>query len=104
MLMTRMERALQDGISPQLANSATFERAAAELLHESQMLAMLGEAIGREGYEFWDDEGFQEHAAALRGAAAELTKAASEKNYEAARSAAGRASQACTICHEGYRG
>jgi cytochrome c556 len=58
----------------------------------------------REEYEYWDDAGFQELAAELRAATTELTNAAAEANYEAARAAAGRTGQACSQCHEGYRG
>jgi cytochrome c556 len=104
LLMQRMELALQEGVSPKLADARAFERAAPEVRHEAEMLAVLAELIQRENYEYWDDETFQGHAADLRGAAQDLTRAAIEKNYNEARAAAGRASQACSACHEGYRG
>ena len=103
-LMQRMERALQEGVSPKLADARTFARAADDVRHEAEMLALLADIIQREDYEFWDDETFQGFANDLRAAAQDLTRAAVEQNYNAAREAAGRASQACSACHEGYRG
>src|SRR5687768_18004110 len=45
LLMQRMERALQEGVSPKLADARSFERAAGEVRHEAEMLAVLAELI-----------------------------------------------------------
>ncbi len=104
LLMTRMESALQEGISPALSNAREFSRKAVDVQQQAEVLAMLATLIDREEFEYWDDESFQEHSIALRAASRALTRAAAEANYEAARAAAGEASQSCSACHEGYRG
>ena len=65
---------------------------------------MLAAIIDCEEFEYWDDENFQQHSGNLRAASRELSRAAAEANYDAARAAAGKAGQACSACHEGYRG
>jgi hypothetical protein len=104
LLMTRMEAALQEGISPALSNARDFSRKAVDVQQEAEVLSMLAAIIDREEFEYWDDETFQQHSGALRAASRELSRAAADANYDAARAAAGRAGQACIACHEGYRG
>jgi hypothetical protein len=104
LLMVRMESALQEGISPALSNARDFSRKAVDVQQEAEVLAMLAAIIDREEFEYWDDENFRQHSGALRAASRELTRAAADANYDAARAAAGRAEQACSACHEGYRG
>jgi hypothetical protein len=104
LLMQRMESLLEAEISPALANAKEFAKQASVVRQQSELLAVLADVTQREEYEYWDDAGFQELSGELRTATAELTRAATEANYEAARAAAGRAGQACSACHEGYRG
>ena len=104
LLMTRMEVALQEGISSALSNARDFSRKAVDVLQEAEVLSMLAAIIDREEFEYWDDENFQQHSGKLRAASRELSRAAADANYDAARAAAGRAGQACSACHEGYRG
>jgi hypothetical protein len=103
-LMQRMQVAVQERINPAMSGTPIFTRAAIDVEHEAQMLAMLAEVIRREEYEYWDDETFNEYADELGAAAGELSRAAASRDYEAARAAAGRAAQACVTCHDGYRG
>jgi hypothetical protein len=102
--MQRMELALQEGIAPKVASEPLFKKSLDEIGHEAELLALLADVIVREEYEYWDDETFQTHAQDLKSAAGEVRRAVEAESYEAARAAAGRAGQACSICHEGYRG
>jgi hypothetical protein len=104
LLMKRMEAALQEQIGPALSNAREFSRKQVDVQQQAEVLSMLAALIDREEFEYWDDENFQEQSGELRAAAKELARAATEGNYDAARAAAGRAGQACTACHEGYRG
>jgi hypothetical protein len=104
LLMQRMEKLMQEEIAPALGNAKEFAKRAPEIRQKSELLAILADVTQREEYEYWDDAGFQELSGDLRSATEELTRAAVEVNYEAARAAAGRAGQACSACHEGYRG
>jgi cytochrome c556 len=103
LLMKRMQRAMQEGVNPRMSDAATFAKAAVDVRHEAEVLALLAEVIRREEYEFWDDETFVDYSRELGAAAGELSRAAADQNYEAARAAAGRAGQACATCHDGYR-
>ena len=103
-LMLRMELAMEESISPWLASRKAFRRRKSDVVHESQLLAMLARIICREGYEFADDEGFVEIGRGMELASRELTEASERGNYEAAREAAGRVTQSCSDCHDGYRG
>lgn len=104
LLMQRMERGLQEGISPKVASAALFKKSLGDVRHEAELLAVLADVIVREEYEYWDDVAFREHARELQSAVSEVRRAVKAESYEAARAAAGRAGQACSDCHEGYRG
>jgi hypothetical protein len=103
LLMQRMQRAMQEGFTPRLGAAPTFAKAAVDVRQEAQVLALLAELIRRADYEFHDDDTFVEYAQELGGGALQLSHAAADGNYEAARAAAGRIGQACAACHDGYR-
>ncbi|MCA9259944.1 MAG: cytochrome c [Planctomycetales bacterium] len=103
-LMQRLEIALRDVVGPALANERTFEREADRVAEEAQLATVLARVMRMPDYEFHDDESFAQFARELEQAAIEVTAAARERNYSAARAAAGRVTQSCSDCHEGYRG
>ena len=103
-LMQRMELAVEENISPWLANRKEFRRRKSNVAHESQLLAVLARTIRREDYDFADDKDFVEITRELGRASRELTEASEQGNYEAARQAVGRVTQSCSNCHDGYRG
>jgi cytochrome c556 len=103
LIMKRMDRSLQDRISPALGNAKEFAKRAADVRHEAELLATFANVIQREEFDYWDDEGFRAHGGNLQAAATELTRAAIDANYETARAAAGKVTQACSACHEEYR-
>jgi cytochrome c556 len=103
LLMQRMESLTQE-LAPMLRNAKEFERQSAEVRQKTELLSVLADVMIRPEYDYWDDEGFRGLAGELQAATAELTRAAAEANYERARAAAGRTGQACSQCHEGYRG
>ena len=104
MLMQRMEQSLEETISPSLANAREFRKKKHDINHEAQLLALLAQMIRQEGYEYADDETYLEYTNQLRKNSRELRRACEQSNYEAARTAAGKISQSCSECHEGYRG
>ncbi len=103
-LMLRMERSLRDAVRPQLADSATFAKAAVDVRHEAMVLAVLAEVIARPEYEFWDDATYVDYARMLGQGAADLTQSAADGDYESARRAGGVITNACSTCHDGYQG
>ena len=102
-LMSRLEKAQQQGIAPGIANAADFKKNSDKILHEAQIVAVLAEVIQREGFEYADDETYLGFAKQMRDQAREVANAVKLKNYDAARKAAGQIDKACSSCHEGYR-
>lgn len=103
-LMQRMETAHQERLTQWLANERQFAKNRDEVRHEAQLMAAMADVIGREGFEYWDDEQYAQYARDLRQAAADIAAAAKLENYNQAKQAISRATSACTNCHEGYRG
>lgn len=102
-LMQRLEQAQQQGLAPWTANSSEFSRNADKVSHEAQLIAALAAVIGRDGYEFSDDETYRELARSLETHALSVRDAVEQKDYERARRAVGEVSKACAKCHEGFR-
>jgi hypothetical protein len=103
-LMRRMELAHQGRLTKWLASRDEFSRNRLEISHEAQLLAILGEIIRQEGFDYWDDETYSSFALQLSQAGRDLSEAVDGTNYAEARDAAARATKACSGCHEDYRG
>jgi cytochrome c556 len=103
-LMQRLERAHQERLTKWLANERLFDQHQNDLIHEAQLVAALAEVIGREGFEYWDDEQYAEYARNLRNAASDIAAAAEQKDFQSAQKSMSRVTNACNNCHEGYRG
>ena len=103
-LMQRLEIAHEQRLRKWLADERQFNQRRDEIRHEAQLVATVAEVIGREGFEFWDDEQYAEYSRELRQAAIDIAAAAELENFEKAQQAVGRATKACNSCHEGYRG
>ena len=102
-LMQRLDRAQRQGLNLWTADAAQFQKNAAQFQHEAEMIAALSEVIGRDGYEFADDDTYLEFAHTMRDAANEAAEAARKKNYDQARKAVGSIEKTCNSCHEGFR-
>jgi hypothetical protein len=103
-LMQRMNIAHEERLTKWLANEREFAEHQDEVRHEAQLAAAIADVIGREGYDYWDDEQYASYARELRQAATDVAAAAESSNFQQAREAASRMTKACTDCHEGYRG
>lgn len=103
-LMQRMNQAQLERLQPWLADERQFERRRGDVQHEAQLVTMIAEVIGREGFDYWDEEEYAGYRRELRQAAKELAAAAAADNYDAARAADVRVTKACANCHADYRG
>jgi hypothetical protein len=103
-LMWRMERAQRDRLIIWTANRADFNRNLDGIKHEAEMVAALAQVIQHPSYTDAEDDSYIQYAKALQKAALEIRKAADEKNADAARTEAGKMSQACNNCHIDFRG
>jgi hypothetical protein len=102
-LMQRMNIAHEDRLKKWLANKAEFSARHDEVKHEAQLVAAIADIIGREGFEFADDEKYTKCAQELRQAAADVSAAAETDNLEQAQQAGNRMTKACADCHDGFR-
>ena len=101
-LMKRLEAA-EGGMGTAIASKADFDRRIDQLLHDAELVAVIGEAVQQPDYEYYDDETYRGYSSAMRDAAVRLRAACAQKNYEAARSAAAELKKSCDACHGDYR-
>jgi hypothetical protein len=102
-LMQRMNIAHEERLKKWLANKGEFTAHHDDAKHEAQLIAAIADIIGREGFEFADDENYTKNAHELRQAAAEVSAAVETDNLEQAQQAGNRMTKACADCHEGFR-
>jgi hypothetical protein len=102
--MQRLKVAHEERLTKWLANKRQFDAHREDVAHEAKLVALIAEVVGREGFDFWDEEDYAGHARELRRAAGDISTAVEQDNYEQARQAIGRATKACAACHEVYRG
>lgn len=102
-LMARLEAA-DALVAAAVASKGDFTKQVEKLLHETEMIATIGEVIQRPDYEYHDDDTYRGHAAAMRDAAIQARDAAAKNDYEAARTAVGALKKSCDTCHGDYRG
>ncbi|MBA2115687.1 cytochrome c [Bremerella alba] len=102
-LMQRLEIAYQKRLKPMTASESEFKDNVEDILHEAELIAAIGHAMQKEGFEYYDDEDYIGYCQQMQEAALKVVKAVKENNADAARTAAGEVSQACTLCHESYR-
>jgi hypothetical protein len=103
-LMQRMNIAHEDRLKKWLANKSEFTAHHDDVRHESQLVAAIADVIGRQGFEYWDDEKYAKCAHDLRQAAADVSAAVETDNFDQAHEANSRMTKACADCHEGFRG
>jgi hypothetical protein len=102
-LMQRMNIAHEDRLKKWLANKGEFTAHHDDAKHEAQLIAAIADIIGREGFEFADDQNYVKFAHELRKAATDVSAAIDTDNLEQAQQAGNRMTKACADCHEGFR-
>lgn len=102
-LMQRMNISHEERLKKWLANKGEFTAHHDEVKHEAQLVAAIADIIGREGFEFADDENYTKYAHELRQAATDVSAAVETDNLEQAQQAGNRMTKACADCHEGFR-
>jgi hypothetical protein len=102
-LMHRLDIAQGGRLAPWTANAADFSKHLDAIVHEAEIVAMVAEVIQRDGYDFTEDKAYLGFAREMQTQALDIASAAKSKNYDQARAAAGKLSQACSSCHGGFR-
>jgi hypothetical protein len=103
-LMQRLNIAHEDRLRKWVASEGEFQKHHDDVRHEAQLVATIADVIGREGYDYSEDEEYATHARSLREAATEISSAVDLDNFEQAQKAVNRATKSCVDCHELYRG
>jgi len=102
-LMERIQIAFEEKLQPSIANEGEFKKLPAEMNHEAEVLAMIGEILAREGMEDAGDETYDGLAKSMQTGALDYAQALKDGDYAKARSAVGVMSQACANCHNVYQ-
>ena len=101
-LMSRLESA-DATLAAASASKADFDKAVDRVLRDAEIVAVIGEAIQRADYEYFDDDTYRGYASAMRDAALRVRGAAQKKDYDTARAALGELKKSCDTCHGDYR-
>jgi len=102
-LMSRLKSA-DDRLAVAVASKADFDKLLESVLHDAEIVAVIGEVIQQADYEYHDDDTYRDHASTMRDAALRLREAVKKKDYDAARAALGELKKSCDSCHAAYRG
>ncbi len=102
-LMHRLDLAQTGHLAPWTANAGDFNKHLDGVLHEAEIVAMIAHVIQQEGFDYTDDKSYLGFARDMETQALDIALAAKAKNYDQARTAAGKLSQACNACHGSFR-
>lgn len=103
-LMQRLEMALDGGVKKFVSSESEFKSNKDKLIHEAELIAAIGAVLTKGGMEDGDDDTYAEYAQQMQSAARDVVKGAKDGEYDFSRKAAGAIDQACSVCHESYRG
>ncbi|MEQ8786264.1 MAG: cytochrome c [Pirellulaceae bacterium] len=101
-LMWRMDRTLKL-VREQVTSGEQLNRQAAQVAHETALLQSMAEFIGDAGYEFTDDEEFQQLRRALARHADAMATAAKTGDVERLQMHRTAARESCKACHRVFR-
>jgi cytochrome c556 len=100
--MSRLEAA-ENTIGGAVASKGDFDKQVETLLHEVEMVAVIGEAIQQPDFEYHDDDTYRGYAAGMRDSAVKARDAAKKGDYDGVRAAVGELKKSCEACHGDYR-
>ena len=101
-LMHRLDAA-NNKLTAATSNPNDFAKNLDAIDHEAQIVAIIAEAIQRDGYDYTDDNSYKGFAREMEKQAQAVSAAARSKNADQARLAVGAINKACSNCHGGFR-
>jgi hypothetical protein len=101
-LMARLERA-EKALAEVSATEAAFTKDPERLLHEAEIVALIGEFIQQPQCDDFDDETYRGYASTMRDAAVQAAAATRKGEFAAAQSAISTLRKSCNTCHADYR-
>jgi cytochrome c556 len=101
--MKRMASAHEEGecLKVWIAAADGFKSKKAQIVHQAEMLGMLAKVLQDPSYEYPDE--FGQIAKGVQTAAEEIVQAVKADNHQAAQTAVGKITNACTNCHGKFR-
>lgn len=99
--MKRIEAA-RDRLKQDINTESKFKAQADRIRHESSIISTLATLISTEGFEFAENQDYQEPAHHLIDGAREAAEATSVESYEKFKSAIDKINKSCTDCHANY--
>ena len=101
-IMYRLEAA-RTRLKELTANKGEFNREIGKVLHESQMVAAMAEALQRENMPEYDEDGYVDYAKLMSAAAVQAVDACKTQDYDAASKAINTIGQNCSNCHDDWK-
>lgn len=101
-LMLRLSRA-EKALLEVSASEASFGKDPGRLLHEAEVVAMIGEFLQQPECDDYDDDTYRGYASDMRDAAVKAATAARKGDFATAQSAITTLRKSCDTCHGDYR-
>ncbi len=101
LIMQRMEQASASKLELWLGSESEFAANQEDVLHEAQILAVLGKVIQDASY--LDDADYRKLAQTLTDESAKMAQAAEQGAFGNAKQAFAAVSKSCATCHDSYR-
>ena len=102
-LMQHLEAIWEPKLKPLLADKGQFTAAADKILVDAEMIAAIGDVLGKEGMEDGDDPDYKKFCDDLRKGARDIVDGVKLKSFEQASAGGTIIGKACAECHENYR-
>jgi cytochrome c556 len=101
-LMKRLQQA-EKALAEVSASEAAFAKNIERLLHEAEIVALIGEFIQQPQCDDFDDETYREYASTMRDTAVQAAAAARKGEFATAQSAISTLRKSCDTCHGDYQ-
>jgi hypothetical protein len=100
-LMKRIEKA-RDWLKQDVNSEVKFKSMSAQILHEAGILSALATVITTTGYEYTENDDYQEHAKSLIEGARDAAAASKDDSWDKFKQAIDKVNKSCTDCHASY--
>lgn len=100
-LMRRIEKA-KDWMKQDVNSEAKFKSMSDQIQHEAAILAALASVVTTEGYDYTDNDDYQQFARSLIDGAKDAAAASKDEAYDKFKQAVDKVNKSCTDCHGVY--
>lgn len=102
-VMQHLDEILYENLKAWVSNESEFKTNKSDIIHQAQLIAVMGKILATEGLDDADDEDYQALAMEMVQAATDAAAAARNDNYEFAAKAVNLIDQSCINCHDDWR-